>query len=706
MNTTDSIKNLKGVNSKITKQLEHLGIETINDLLLYFPRRYDDFSVTTKIKDVKMGELCTISGTILSIVNSGARRSRMTITNAEITDDARTIKAIWYNQPFLIKNIHRGQKINISGKVGFQQKSLVMQNPAYEILHLDSDTTHTGRLVPIYGETRGITSRWLRILVKNALTLSNQINDILPQKIREKRGLIRLSDAIQKIHFPKDRKEKEEAKKRISFDELFLIQLIILNSKKRLGSLGAPIIKSDIEFTKNVLGNLPFKLTDAQKKALWHVLKDMEKGYPMNRLIEGDVGSGKTLVALLSLANTAKNNWQSAFMAPTEILAVQHFYEAVKILGNFNLSIALLTASENKAYEPELKDIYSPKKNELVKMINDGKIDMVIGTHSLIQNKVKFKKLGLVILDEQHRFGVEQRASLVKSQKTTPHFLSMTATPIPRTLAMAAYGDLDISLIDEMPKNRKKIITKVVHGTKRKNAYEFIENTIKKGRQVFVVCPKIENKDNDNFSERQFNTQEIKAVKDEYEKLSKKIFPHLKVAMLHGKMKPKEKAEIMKEFSARDGKHTIDILVSTSVIEIGIDVPNATIMLIEGSDRFGLAQLHQFRGRIGRGEYQSYCFLFSESTSEESLARLKIMEKCGSGFKLAEYDLKLRGPGNFLGTNQSGIPDVAMEALMNTRLISETQEDAKAIFEEDSKLKKYPEILSKLSKMTKCVHFE
>ncbi|MBI3671236.1 ATP-dependent DNA helicase RecG [Candidatus Azambacteria bacterium] len=702
MNISDPIQNLKGVNSKITKQLEHLNVRTIRDLLFNFPRRYDDFSVITKIKNAKIGETCTISGIILSIENTRAFRKRMTITSATISDGERTIKAIWYNQPFLIKNIHKDQAINIAGKVGFQQKSLVMQNPAYEVFNFEKDTTHTGRLVPVYAETRGITSRWIRLLVKNALPFSSQVEDILPKEIKEKRRLINAKEAIEKIHFPKNRSEQAEAKKRISYEELFLIQLVILNAKKQLESLGAPAIKPDIEFTKKILKTLPFELTDAQKKALWQVFKDVEKGYPMNRLVEGDVGSGKTLVALLSAANAAKNGWQSAFMAPTEILAIQHFYEAVKVLGDFNLNIALLTASAQKVYEPELKEIYSPKKNEIIKMINSKKADIVIGTHSLIQDKVGFKKLGLVILDEQHRFGVDQRAALIRGSASVPHLLSMTATPIPRTLAMTAYGDLDISLIDEMPKNRKKIITKVVPSEKRKDAYAFIESEVKKDRQVFVVCPKIENKDDADLTDRQFNTQEIKAVKDEYEKLSKKIFPHLRVAMLHGKMKPKEKEKIMKEFKGKEH----DILVSTSVVEVGVDVPNATIMMIEGAERFGLAQMHQFRGRVGRGEHQSYCFLFSESPSEVSLERLKIMEKCESGFELAEYDLKLRGPGDFFGKNQSGIPDIAMEALINPRLISEAQEDAKEILEKDPSLSKYPKIFDRISKMRKEVHFE
>ncbi len=706
MKLNDKIEKLRGVSLKITKQLDKLDIKTIYDLLFHLPRRYDDFSIITKIKNIRIGEIYTISGVVLDIQNIRTFKTRMTITTAIISDGNHTIKALWYNQAFLTKNIQQGQEINIAGKVLFQKKSLIMQNPAYEIKKQDTETRHTGRLVPIYKETRGLSSRWLRLLVQNALPLTEQLDDFIPKELLKKRGLLNISDAISKIHFPKNRNEKEQAKKRLSYEELFLIQLIILDSKKKLKQKGAPKIIPKIEFTKEVLETLPFKLTDAQKKALWQIMQDMEKGYPANRLVEGDVGSGKTLVALLAAANTAKNSWQSAFMVPTEILAIQHFSEAVKIFKDSKLSIALLTASEARAYEPDLKDTYSPKKPELIKMINSGKIDIVIGTHALIQDKINFKKLGLVILDEQHRFGVDQRAKLIKTQKMTPHLLSMTATPIPRTLAMTLYGDLDISVIDQMPKNRKKIITKCILGTNRNKTYAFIESEVKKGRQIFVICPRIENKTSENneieLSETQIKNLQQKAVKEEYKKLSEKIFPQLKVAMLHGKMKPKEKDAIMQAFKNKE----FDILVSTSVVEVGVDIPNASIMMIEGADRFGLAQLHQFRGRVGRDKYQSYCFLFSDTGSKEAQERLKIMEISNDGFSLAEQDMKMRGPGDFIGKNQSGIADLTMESLIHPKLISEAQEDAKEILEDDPSLKKYPKILKRISELTDKVHFE
>lgn len=703
MNINSPITDLRGVNIKIIKQLKVLNINTIYDLLFYLPKRYDDFSVITKIKDAKIGQTCTISGTVMNIANKRAFRARINITEATVNDGQRNIKAVWYNQPFLVKNIHQGDQINIAGKIIYHG-NLAMQNPAYEIIRSDN-TTHTGRLVPVYRETKGLTSRWIRYLVKNALLYSNEIQDMLPEDLIKRKRLISIQDAIKQIHFPENGQEKTSAKRRLSFDELLLIQFAVLNSKKKIKSLGAPKIIPDIEFTKSILNELPFELTQAQKKTSWQIMKDMEAGTPMNRLVEGDVGSGKTLVAIISAANASKNSFQSAFMAPTEILASQHFNAMADILKNTGITTALLTSSESKAFEPELGQIYTPKKTELIKMISDGKIDILVGTHSLIQESVKFKNLGLLILDEQHRFGVNQRAKLVKNQTLTPHLLSMTATPIPRTLAMALYGDLDISIINEMPKNRKKIITKAVPAEKRKDAYDFIEKETEKGRQVFVICPKIEHKQYDEgteLSERQLKMQQIKAVKEEYEKLSKEIFPHLKVAMLHGKMKPKEKEQMMREFKNKK----YDILVSTSVVEVGVDVPNATIMMIEGADRFGLAQLHQFRGRVGRGEYQSYCFLFSDANSEDAQKRLKIMETSSDGFKLAEYDLQMRGPGDFFGAEQSGMPDLAMEALINPILISEAQEEAKKILDEDPTLQKHSVILNRLSQLKQQVHFE
>ena len=701
-----SIENLKGVNYRILKKLHRLGIRTIKDILFYFPKKYYDFSKITKISTLKHEDIATIKAKVVSVKNIKPRYSKITITELLVEDDTGKLRAYWYNQPYMIKHFSKGLLIHLSGKVVLQRGKKIMQNPIYEFLDEQKELTHTGKIIPIYKETKGLRSRWLRYLVKNALAYVNHLGETLPNEILKKRKLFSLKDAILKIHFPESETEKRKAKKRISYERLFFIQLAVLLTKQNIKKLKSPKLEIKLDFLKSIIKTLPFIMTNAQKRALWQILKDTSKEYPMNRLLEGDVGSGKTLVAILSCANAVKNGFQSVVMAPTEILAVQHFNEAVKILKGFDINIGLLTSAQRKIFDSELGHIYEVKRKEMLNAISNHKVDFVLGTHALIQDEVKFKKLGLLVLDEQHRFGVNQRSKLLKKQSLVPHFLSMTATPIPRTLAIAIYGDLDISVIDEMPKGRKKIITKYVPPQKREEAYKFIEKQIKAGRQAFVICPKIEpvkeNEDEGTLTERQIKQRQVKAVKEEYEKLSNEIFPHLRVAMLHGKMKPKEKDQIMKDF--KDKKY--DILVSTSVIEVGVDVPNATIMMIEGADRFGLAQLHQFRGRVGRGEYQSYCFLFSDSFSEESYKRLKIMERSTNGFELAEYDLKLRGPGDFLGKHQSGMPDIAMEALMQPKLISEAKEDAIEMLKENPDLKNYPEIKQRVSCMVKEIHFE
>jgi ATP-dependent DNA helicase RecG len=452
----------------------------------------------------------------------------------------------------------------------------------------------------------------------------------------------------------------------------------------------------------------------AQKKSAWQILKDMERPRPMNRLLEGDVGSGKTVVAAMGILNTARAGWQVAFMAPTEILAKQHFKEVSRLLADFKLDVALLTGKEDKITTKKLRgETLEISRQKILEKSLNGEINILIGTHALIQDTVKFKNLALVIVDEQHRFGVEQRAKLTK-QKTVPHLLSMTATPIPRTLALTLYGDLDLSIIDQLPQGRKKIITRVISPKERQKTYDFVRQQIKKGRQAFVICPRIEpgKKNSDGKNEKEFlSWAEVKAVKEEYEKLSKKTFPDLKLAMLHGRMKTKEKEKIMKSFSARGGsakggKNKIDILVCTSVVEVGIDIPNATVMLIEGAERFGLAQLHQFRGRVGRSVYQSYCFLFTDSPAKKTKQRLAALISAENGFQLSEKDLEIRGPGQLDGSRQWGLPDLAMSALKNMALVEKAREAAKSILINDWQLKKYPLLRARLREFEKRLHLE
>ncbi|MFH1656675.1 MAG: ATP-dependent DNA helicase RecG [Candidatus Nealsonbacteria bacterium] len=487
----------------------------------------------------------------------------------------------------------------------------------------------------------------------------------------------------------------------------FFIELFVLRQKLKLSNEKAMAFPMNIDLTKRLVKSLSFKLTDGQRKSTYQILKDLEKPKPMNRLLEGDVGSGKTIVAAIAGLNVAKKKYQVAFMAPTEILAKQHFQGVSKTLENFNLDIGLLTGKQDQFRSKKLKNqvIEISRKKLLEKTLN-GDLDILIGTHALIQDKVKFGKLGLVILDEQHRFGVEQRSKLTKDKiDLIPHLLSMTATPIPRTLALTIYGDLDLSLIDELPKGRKKIITETISPDQREKTYQFIKKEVKKGRQIFVVCPRIEKKEiknNDNGDIRKSSWDDVKAVEEEYQKLSKEIFPDLRIEMLHGKMTSIEKETIMNNFKNKK----FDILVSTSVIEVGIDIPNASVMLIEGSERFGLATLHQFRGRVGRSKYQSYCFLFTTSPFKKTYQRLEALVNCEDGFALAEKDLQIRGPGDFTGTRQWGIPDLMMSSLKDIKLVEKTRQLAGEILAEDPELKKYPLMRIRLKKFGQNVHLE
>ena len=699
------IEHLKKVGPSYLKILHKVGIKTVKDLLFYFPHRYDDFSQIVPISQLRVGQTATISGKISDIKNIRTWKKRMYVTEALIEDKSGSIKAVWFNQPYLIQTLQKGRLINLSGKATFAGQSLCLSNPAYETLKTMRGSpswrgaaphTHTGRLVPIYHETYGLSSRYLRYLIKPLLPLTAQILDFLPVQIKQKFGLIDLNQAIRQIHFPDNLESARKARSRLSFDELFLTQLTILKQRQDLSKEKAPAIAFHQKLIQLFVKRLPFKLTDDQRLAAWQIFQDLAKPKPMNRLLNGDVGSGKTIVATMAALETAKAGYQAAFMAPTEVLAKQHFETLKNLLKNYNLKIALLTSSESRRNGGSPREKGAAPGSTLKKQIADGEIDIIIGTHALIQEGLTFNKLGLAIVDEQHRFGVVQRAALQKKiyqmedgLTTIPHLLSMTATPIPRTLALTIYGDLDISLLKEMPKGRQKIITKVAAPALRKKTYDFIRTQVKKGRQGFVICPLIEE------SEK----LEVKSVTEEYKKLSSKIFPDLKIAMLHGQMKSKEKEEIMKKFKEKKS----NILVSTSVVEVGVDVPNATIMIIEGAERFGLAQLHQFRGRVGRSEQQSYCFLFTDSTAKKTHQRLKALLKSENGFELAEKDLKIRGPGDLIGSRQWGLPDLAMASLNDLELIQKARQAAKEIL---GKNLLFPALQEKLKAFQTKVHFE
>ncbi|HEY4523611.1 MAG TPA: ATP-dependent DNA helicase RecG [Candidatus Paceibacterota bacterium] len=705
------LSEIKSAPPKLIKNLQRLGLKTVRDLLWHFPSRYEDFSQIYVIDDLQPGQQATIQGTVESVDTKRSWKKKIFITEAFIADETGTIRAVWFNQPYIKNSLREGSLVNLSGKISIAgDNEFYFSNPAYEaVAKRETETLHTGRLVPIYPETRGLTSKGIRYILTNVLGALKQIPEPLPESVRRDYELPEINEALRAVHFPEEIDLALQAKKRFAFEELFFLQLFNIEEKNKLKKEIAPELKTDFDKLKKWLASLSFVLTAAQKKVTFEIIKDMAKHEPMNRLLQGDVGSGKTVVAVISALIATDNGYQAALMAPTEILAKQHYETFKKLLRPIRqkVTVGLLTGSGAWLFTSD--DLESEiKKTELLKAIKNGAVHILIGTHALIEKNVVFKKLGLVIIDEQHRFGVAQRASLLKSFKsgTAPHFLSMSATPIPRTLTLTIFGDLDLSIIDEMPAGRKSIITKIVAPENRTKAYAFVRDQIRKGRQAFVICPRIEITDNQQSTMSNVSSvaawDEVKTVKEEYEKLSKKIFPDLKIAMLHGKLKPKEKNGTMLDFKNKK----YDILVSTSVVEVGVDVPNASIMLIEGADRFGLAQLYQFRGRVGRGVHQSFCLLFTDSSSKSTADRLSALVTAKNGFELAERDLAIRGPGEFLGSSQTGLPDIAMRALQNMMLIQEGRAAAEKIIAESPDLKKYPLLRERIDQFQKSIHPE
>jgi ATP-dependent DNA helicase RecG len=687
------LQSISFIEKNYLKKLEQLGINTVRDFLYFFPQRYDDFSKITKIADLRQDETATVEGKIIEIKNIRVWKRRMSITEAHIEDKSGSVRVVWFNQPYIIQNIKKDSPVRMSGKVSWDKRGPFLSSPAYE--NAKRDPTNTGRLVPIYSETRGVTSKWMRWKISQLLKkYSTEIPEIIPNAILKRQKIIGAEEAVRELHFPSSLGKVKEAQKRMAFEEMFLIQLVSAQARRDWDGSKAVSIKFNEKLVKDFVGSLPFRLTDAQRKSTFQILKDIEKPHPMNRLLEGDVGSGKTVVAAVAALEAMTAGYQTAIMAPTEVLAIQHFETFKKVFKDFSQKVGILTASQCRTVWKK-----NTKKNFLGK-IRRGDIKILIGTHSLIQESVEFKNLTLVVIDEQHRFGVEQRAKLQKAaaglkdgkKNTVPHLLSMTATPIPRTLALAFFGNLDLSILDELPKGRKKIITKIIAPASRDKVYEFMQSEVKKGRQAFFIFPLID--ESEKISG--------KAATEEHKRLSEKVFPDFKIGLLHGRMKPKEKEKVMQDF--KDKK--FDILVSTSVIEVGVDVPNSTIMVIEGSERFGLAQLHQFRGRVGRSEHQSYCFLFTESVSENTSQRLKALIESEDGFKLAEKDLEIRGPGQFIGKRQSGVADAAMQHLGDVKLIQQARIEAQSLFEFDPELEKFPVLKQNLDRFNKDVHLE
>jgi ATP-dependent DNA helicase RecG len=655
---------ISGVGPSNAEKFDRLGVKTIRDLLSLLPRRYDDFSALKPINRLEYGEEVTVIG---SVWEAGLRRTRggAQLFQAVISDGSGTLQCTWFN-PYLSEKIRRGQQIVVSGRVDEYLGRLTFQSPEWE--HLDKELLHTARLVPVYPLTEGLTNRWLRRLMKHVVDdWSAQIHDFLPDPILVSAGLISLPKAIAHAHFPDSPQQLDAARKRLAFDELFLLQLGMLRQRQQWKSQTGRAVEVDATALDAFLSALPYTLTSAQRRALDDVLRDIQSGQPMNRLIQGDVGSGKTIVAAAAMFAATQAGAQAAIMAPTEILAEQHFQNFTRIFAGLDagrlkhpVAIRLLTGSTSQA-----------ERDAIRSGLTDGSLNSLIGTHALIQQGVEFRDLAFVVIDEQHRFGVGQRAAL-RQKGVNPHVLVMTATPIPRTLALTLYGDLDLSVIDEMPPGRQPIETRVVLPTERERMYSFIRSQIEKGRQAYIICPLVEE------SEK----IEAKAAVEEHARLQKNIFPQLKLGLLHGRMKADEKDGVMRAFAAGE----LNVLVSTSVVEVGIDVPNATVMLIEGANRFGLSQLHQFRGRVGRGPEKSYCLLLADSTVNGLNERLQAVESTQDGFVLAEKDLELRGPGEFFGTRQSGLPDMRLSTLVDARLIDLARREAEKIIAVDPDL--------------------
>ena len=709
------LSKISGVGEKFLKRLDKLTIKTVRDLLWHFPFRYEDYSKIVKIADLKINQPATIRGVVRKVATRRTWKRKMILVEAVIVDETGGVSAIWFNQPYIAQVLKPGREANFAGRAISSQGRVYLSNPTYETIGSKTVVKHTAGLIPIYPETKSLTSRGLRYLIEPILNGLAKLEDFIPEEILEEYDLPEVNSALHKVHFPRTMDQAEKARKRFAFEDLFLLQLNNLRVKRMLLKEKAPALKISAEQLEAMIKSLPFELTGSQKRSLDEIVADLSKLQPMNRLLQGDVGSGKTVVAAVAAFISALNNKQAAFMAPTEVLARQHYKTLMSIFKNLDVSIGLLTSSEARAFYSD--NLESKKtKSQLLKEIGSGQIKVIVGTHAVIQKSIVFQDLALAIIDEQHRFGVEQRAALVKKElnpgeETTIHFLSMGATPIPRTLSLTLFGDLDLSIIDELPVGRKPIITKIVPPANRNKAYAFIREQIKLGRQAFVICPRIvaaEAESEENgvatviIKKRKDLWQEVKNVTEEYERLSQKVFPDLKVAMLHGKLKSVEKAAIMSDFAS--GK--TNLLVSTSVIEVGIDVPNTTIMMIEGADRFGLAQLYQFRGRVGRGEHQSYCLLFTDSESATTQQRLNALIKAKNGFELAEIDLKLRGPGQFLGDKQTGLPDLAMRSLNNIILVREARAAAVKILEQDKELIYHPMLAAQLGRFEKTIHLE
>lgn len=650
MTLNSSVSRLSGVGPILERALTAIGISTVGELLDYYPRRWESYQTITRINQIKPG-LVSFEAKVENVaMRRSHRQKRLTITEAVLSDDTGTIRAVWFNQPYLAKTIKQGDIYRFRGNYEYKSGYISLQAPTFE---KPSSVQKEEEIIPIYPESKQINSSIIRKLIAQCIDAAEQMVGNLPEEISIKYQLLSKPIAVRSLHQPTSQKELETAKHSIGFEELFELILAGLAIKNNIQTEQTVAINYDPRIAKEFVSHLSFELTSAQKKVAHAILENIASTKPMNRLLEGDVGSGKTLVALMAGVMAARAGYQTAVMVPTEILARQHYSGSVELLKKLDIRTGIL-----------ISDMKKSQREVVLENLKEGEIDIIFGTHALISKDVEYNNLGLVVVDEQHRFGVNQRTELKTKAKTMPHVLTMTATPIPRSLALVVYGDLDVSIIDELPPGRKPIATRLVEEKDRLQVYVQIDSLIEQGQQAYVVCPLISESDKLG----------VKSVEVEFERLNSSVFKHRRIGLVHGRMKAEEKTKVMTQFKAGE----LDMLVATSVIEVGVDVPNATIMLIEGAERFGLAALHQLRGRVGRGQIQSHCYLFTTSENPTTMKRLKALEKTTDGFRLAQIDLEMRGPGEIYGTAQHGLLDLRMADLFDHKLIAEAREAAES----------------------------
>ena len=726
MNPSDRLADHFRIDLAHEKALKRLRITTVSDLLYHLPARYEDISDIQSVSGLTTGGEAVVFGQLGGLKARRAWKSKKPIAEGWLEDGTSRVKLMWFNQPYIAKMYHDGQYVKASGKVTGEGAKMYLANPELEPLDSlpidrhDSIFKNTENLddtiYPVYKETKGVTSRWIYHTVMKCFEAGvlERMTDPIPEEIIKRYKLYALPTALRYIHSPKKLEHAEGARKRFAFEEVFYIQVQKALERAAVSAASTYTINVSPEHIESFTNRFPFSLTAAQNKAVAEVLKDFRGQHAMSRLLEGDVGSGKTAVAATTAyavvtsrppEGTARKdgidfgNLQVAYMAPTEILAKQHFESFITYFEHLPIQVGLITGSGCYKF-PSKSDPRKPtriSKTQLMKWVKNGEVPILIGTHALIYKSVEFKHLAYVIIDEQHRFGTNQRKALTKKGAPLPHLLSMTATPIPRTLSLTIYGDLDITLLDQMPAGRKPVITKIIGPNQQEPMYEHVRSELKAGRQAYVICPRIAEPDPEKE-----NALNLKSVLAEAERLKKDVFKEARIGVLHGKMTPVEKDQVMKKFL----EHEIDILVATSVVEVGVNVPNATNIIIEGAERFGLSQLHQLRGRVIRGTYQPYCFAVTESKSEKTRDRLKALVTAKNGFELSEYDLQFRGAGELYGAKQSGLSDLGMEALRNLKLVEAARNEARSLVQNDPKLSSYPLVVERLTKVTHSLHME